>query len=495
MAESNVARIRPAGDQEPLTAPHNIDAEQALLGAILVNNEAFYRVSDFLLAEHFYEALHGAIYEVCGTIIRAGKAATPITVKEYLQADLFVGVTMPQYLARLAAEATTVVNANDYGRVVHDHFIRRSLIGIGQQMTERAFHVELDAPPDKQLEDTERALFELAQKGQFGTGFQPFSEALTAAVRMAGEAFQRDGRLSGIATGLRDLDHKMGGLQRSDLIVLAGRPAMGKTALATNIAFNIAHAFRGAITPDGHIKAEAGGAVAFFSLEMSSEQLATRILAEQAEISSSDIRRGAIHESQFSRLVDVSNELSRIPFYIDDTGGLSVAQVAARARRLKRQKGIDLLVIDYLQLLSGSSRSSENRVQELTEITTTLKALAKELDIPIIALSQLSRQVESRDDKHPQLADLRESGSIEQDADVVIFVYREEYYLKNKEPKEGTKEHMDWITQMEQVHGRAEVIIAKQRHGPTGTVNLAFEGQFTKFSDLADPTSMPERYE
>ena len=288
----------------------------------------------------------------------------------------------------------------------------------------------------------------------------------------------------------------MGGLQKSDLIILAARPAMGKSSLATNVAFHVARNFKGEVLPDGHQRTVDGGRVALFSLEMSAEQLATRILAEQTEISSSDIRRGNIHETQFARLVDVSNMLSTIPLFIDDTGGLAVSQLAARARRLKRQKGLDLIIIDYVQLLSGSSRkASENRVQELTEITTTLKALAKELEVPIIALSQLSRAVESRDDKHPQLADLRESGSIEQDADVVLFIYREEYYLKNKEPKEGTPEHLKWMEEMELVHGRAEVIIGKQRHGPTGTVQLSFEAQFTRFGNLARDAYLPERFQ
>jgi replicative DNA helicase len=313
---------------------------------------------------------------------------------------------------------------------------------------------------------------------------------------MASEAYSRDGTLSGMATGLSDLDRLMGGLQKSDLVILAARPAMGKSSLATNIAFHVARNWKGEVTPDGHRKTVDGGQVAMFSLEMSAEQLATRILAEQSGISSSDIRRGNIHESQFSRLVDTSQMMSQVPLYIDDTGGLSISQLAARARRLKRQKGLDLLIIDYVQLLSGSSRkANENRVQELTEITTTLKALAKELDIPIMALSQLSRQVENRDDKHPQLADLRESGSIEQDADVVLFIYREEYYLKNKEPKEGTPEHLAWQSEMEKVHGRAEVIIGKQRHGPTGTVQLAFEANLTRFSDLARSEYLPERME
>jgi replicative DNA helicase len=496
MVDANVHRLRPEDEKSFRLAPHNVEAEQALLGAILVNNEAYYRVSDFLIPEHFYEPVHRTIYEVLQKIIRAGKTATPITAKTYLPEALVADVTMPQYLARLAAEATTVLNAGDYGQSIYDLAIRRNLIQIGEEMVQTAYDSDVDATANKQIEEAEKQLFDLAEKGRYDGGFQTFSAALTEAIKMAGEAYGRDGTLSGTSTGLSDLDRLMGGLQRSDLIILAARPAMGKTSLATNIAFHVARTWKGEITPDGHRKTTDGGQVGFFSLEMSAEQLATRILAEQAEISSSDIRRGNIHESQFSRLVDTSNLMAQIPLFIDDTGGISVAQLAARARRLKRQKGLDLLIVDYLQLLSGSSKkSSENRVQELTEITTTLKALAKELEVPIIALSQLSRQVENRDDKHPQLSDLRESGSIEQDADVVLFVYREEYYLKNKEPKEGSPEHLAWQGEMEKVHGKAEVIIGKQRHGPTGTVQLSFEAQYTRFGNLARSDYLPERME
>jgi replicative DNA helicase len=492
----NVRRLHPEDEKSYRLAPHNVEAEQALLGAILVNNEAFYRVSDFLEPEHFYEPIHREIYEVTAKVVRAGRTATPITLKTHLPENLVADMTVPQYLARLAAEATTVINAADYGQAVYDLALRRNLILIGEGMVSTAYDADVDLTAPKQIEEAEKQLFDLAEKGRYDGGFQSFSAALTEAIKMAGEAYGRDGTLSGTATGLTDLDRLMGGLQRSDLIVLAARPAMGKTSLATNIAFHVANAWKGDVTPDGHRKTVDGGQVGFFSLEMSAEQLATRILAEQSGISSSDIRRGNIHESQFSRLVDTSNVLAQIPLYIDDTGGLSVVQLAARARRLKRQKGLDLLIVDYLQLLSGSSRkSNENRVQELTEITTTLKGLAKELDVPIVALSQLSRQVENRDDKHPQLSDLRESGSIEQDADVVLFVYREEYYLKNKEPKEGTPEHLAWQGEMEKVHGRAEVIIGKQRHGPTGTVQLAFEANLTRFSNLARADYLPERME
>ena len=310
---------------------------------------------------------------------------------------------------------------------------------------------------------------------------------------MAAAAYKRDGKLSGIATGLTDLDRMLGGLQASDLVILASRPAMGKTSLATNIGFNIADAYRGEKQPDGSVKTVNGGIVGFFSLEMSAEQLATRIIAEQAGVPSYKIRRGDMREDDFYKITEAARKMQTIPFYIDQTGGLSIAQLAARARRLKRQRGLDMLVVDYLQLLSGSSKKGDNRVQELTEITTGLKALAKELNVPILALSQLSRQVETRDDKRPQLSDLRESGSIEQDADVVMFIYREEYYLKNKEPKPGTEEYFKWQTEMDQVHGKAEIIIGKQRHGPTGTVQLAFQADVTRFANLADEDKLPER--
>ena len=495
-AESVVRRLVQA-DESPIyrTAPQNVEAEAALLGAILVNNEAFYRVSDFLEPAHFYDPLHGRIFDVMGQLIRANKIATPITLKTFLGDDSIGDITLPQYLARLAAEATTVINAADYGRIIYDLAVRRSLIGIGEEMVNLAYDSPVDASPRDQIELAERRLFELAEKGRYDGGFIGFNDALRNAVDLAGKAYQRDGGLSGLATGLDDLDRMLGGLQPSDLVVLAGRPGMGKTALATNFAYNIAKKYRFEVRPDGTHETVDGGIVGFFSLEMSAEQLATRIISEQAEISSSKIRRGQIDEDEFARLVDAAREMERIPLYIDQTGGLSVAQLAARARRLKRQKGLDLLVIDYLQLLSGSTRrASENRVQEITEITTSLKALAKELNVPILALSQLSRQVEARDDKRPQLSDLRESGSIEQDADVVLFVFRDEYYFdKKKMPQEGTPEFFEWQAEAERVHGKAEVIIAKQRHGPTGTVELQFESQFTRFGNLARPDQLPPR--
>jgi replicative DNA helicase len=471
-------------------APNNVEAEQALLGAILVNNDAYYRVSDFLKPLHFHEPLHRKIYELAGDTIRMGKIATTITLKTHLPADAKVGdLTIPQYLARLAAEAVTIINAEDYGRAIYDLALRRSLITIGEDMVNIAYDAPLDMPPQNQIEDAERRLFELAETGRYDGGFQSFNDAVAQAIDMAGAAFERDGSLSGISTGIQSLDARMGGLQRSDLIVLAGRPGMGKTSLATNIAYNIAASYEPEIQADGSYKARNGGVVGFYSLEMSSEQLATRIISEQTEVSSSKIRRGDISEADFEKLVACSQMMQKVPLYIDQTGGISIAQLSARARRLKRQRGLDCLVVDYIQLMTGSGKSSDNRVQEITQITTGLKALGKELHVPIIALSQLSRQVESREDKRPQLSDLRESGSIEQDADVVLFVFREEYYVKNMEPRdEFDPKYEEWKMQFEKVKGTADVIIAKQRHGPTGTVKLAFQSEYTRFTDLADPS-------
>jgi replicative DNA helicase len=476
-------------------APHNVEAEQALLGAVLVNNEAFYRVSDFLEPRHFFEPIHQKIYEITSGLIRAGKIATPVTLKTFLPADTDIaGLTPAQYLARLAAEATTVINAADYGRTIYDLATRRDLIRIGEDLVNVAYEAPVDFAPSDQIEDAERRLYELAETGRYDGGFLRFSDALKDAVDLASKAYQRDGHLSGTATGLVDLDQLMGGLQSSDLIIIAGRPGMGKTALATNMAYNVAAEYRGRPRPDGSIETVAGGIVGFFSLEMSAEQLATRILSEQTEIPSSKVRRGDISEQDFAKLAAAAQVMQSIPLYIDETGGISIAQLAARARRLKRQRGLDLMVVDYIQLLSGSSRRAmEGRVQEVTEITTGLKALAKELQVPILALSQLSRQVESRDDKRPQLSDLRESGSIEQDADVVMFVYRDEYYLRNKEPREGTEEWFKWDAEIKEAANRAEVIIGKQRHGPTGTVKLSFEAQFTRFGNLAREERLPGR--
>ncbi|MGE0232818.1 MAG: replicative DNA helicase [Flavobacteriaceae bacterium] len=499
MNQPRLATSQNTGQNEPdyRLAPHNLEAEQALIGAILVNNDAFFRISDFLRPEHFYEGLHGRVFDIISSLIRANRTATPVTLKTFLDREPPVGdLTVPQYLARLAAEAPTVINTEDYGRTIYELATRRGLIGVGEDMVNLAYDAPVDISPRMQIEQAEQRLFEMAETGKYGGGFQRFADALTAAIEMATAAYQRDGHLSGIATYLRDLDEMMGGLQSSDLIILAGRPAMGKTALATNIAFSVASRYRAETLPGGEEKRLDGGIVGFFSLEMSAEQLATRIISEQAGVPSETIRRGKTSQLEFEKIVDASSRLQSVPLYIDATGGLTIAQLAARARRLKRQRGLDLLVIDYLQLLTGSGkRSSDSRVQEITEITTSLKALAKELNVPILALSQLSRQVEQREDKRPQLADLRESGSIEQDADVVLFVYREEYYLKSRKPKEGTEEFFKWEAEMEAVHAVAEVIIGKQRHGPTGTVKLHFQGELTRFGNYAPGDHLPAHHD
>jgi replicative DNA helicase len=469
----------------PRMAPHNIEAEQALLGAILVNNEAFYRVSDFLEPKHFFEPIHQRIFEFTAGLVHAGKLATPVTLKTFLPADLDIaGLTVNQYLARLAAEATTIINAEDYGRTVYDLSIRRDLITIGEDMVNLAYDAPVDATPQAHIEDAERKLYELAETGRYESGFQRFAQALTTAVDMAAHAYQRDGGLSGLATGLSDLDAKMGGLQPSDLIILAGRPGMGKTALATNIAYNVAKAWAGEVRTDEHMTTVNGGIVGFFSLEMSAGQLATRIISEPTGIASHNIRRGAIDVADFERIKDVSVKLQDLPLYIDESGALSISQLAARARRLKRQRGLDLLVIDYIQLLQGSGhRANENRVQEITEITTRLKAMAKELNIPVLALSQLSREVERREDKRPHLSDLRDSGSIEQDADVVLLVFREEYYHAMRKPNDDDDaKFAAWSKRAEDVHNLTELIIAKHRHGPVDSVELFFEPELTRFA-------------
>ena len=479
-------------------APHNIDAEQAVLGAIMVNNEAMDRVSNVLKPEHFYDPLHGQIFETMGKLIHLNKPATPITLRTFFEnaEPIDANLSVPQYLGRLAVNATTIINAYEYARTIYDLAVRRQLINIGEDVVNGAYDSPIDSPPATQIQEAEGRLYALAEGAKYGSGFVDFGTALTAAVDMAGAAFARDGGLSGMATGLIDLDRQMGGLQRSDLIILAGRPSMGKTALATNIAYNIAKSYREEKQADGTTKAINGGKVGFFSLEMSAEQLATRVLSEQAEIASGKIRRGMIDEAEFRRLVEVSKQMSVSPLFIDQTGGINIAQLAARSRKLKRQHGLDVLIVDYLQLLSGSGKAGQaNRVQEITEITTGLKALAKELEVPIIALSQLSRAVEQREDKRPQLSDLRESGSIEQDADVVMFVFREEYYVERKKPPEGTPEFATWQADMERCTGKAEVIIGKQRHGPVGTVVLSFEGQFTRFGNLAPGSYTVPDYE
>ena len=470
---------------EPRQMPHNADAEQGLLGALLIDNRAYEKVSDFLKAEHFYAPAHGRIFAVVAKLIERGQIASPVTLKALVHDDEDLAhLGGGAYLADLAASVVTILSVEDYGRTIFDLHLRRQLIAMGEEMVSEAHKHDIDQPPTEQIEAVERKLYELATVGDVGSGFVPFSTSLTGAITMAEAAYRRSSHISGVTTGLRDLNKKLGGLQPSDLLILAGRPSMGKTSLATNIAFNAAQAY-------ARSNGKEGAVVAFYSLEMSSEQLATRILSEVSEVGSEKIRKGEVRDTEFRRFVEASQTLASIPLYIDDTPALSIAQVRTRSRRLKRQFGLGLIVIDYLQLLRGTG-SVESRVLEISEITRGLKALAKELSVPVMALSQLSRAVEQRDDKRPQLSDLRESGSIEQDADVVLFVYREEYYLKNREPRPGTEEHIAWMAQMESAHGRAEVIIGKQRHGPTGTVELQFDAEVTRFSTIAREDTVPE---
>ncbi len=494
MTDSTLARLAPPDSAEVPELPHNFEAEQALLGAILVNNEAYARVSDFLRPDHFYDPVNGRIFEACAKLIERHQVANPVTLKTVFQDDPgLADAGGARYLARLAASAVTIINAGDYGRTVADLYLRRRLIELSLDIRSEAFAADLDNPALSQVENAERKLYELAEKGEFEGGFQSFTDVLTRAIEMAEAAFKREGRLTGTATGFRDLDTLLGGLQPSDLLILAGRPAMGKTAFATNIAYHAARTCRLETDPQGRRTVADGAVVGFFSLEMSAEQLATRIISEAAGVSSDKIRKGDLSNHDFQKLVEATQELARLPFFIDDTPALSIAQLRTRARRLQRQQSLSLIVVDYLQLLRPSvSKASDNRVQEISDITRGLKALAKELNVPVLALSQLSRAVEQREDKRPQLADLRESGSIEQDADVVMFVFREEYYLSRLEPAEmGTEAYEKWKERMEGVHNLAEVIIGKQRHGPTGTVKLVFQGELTRFSDYIPDDHLP----
>ncbi|MBM3507963.1 MAG: replicative DNA helicase [Alphaproteobacteria bacterium] len=466
-------------------APHNTEAEQALLGAILVNNEAALKVSGFLTAEHFFEAVHGKIYEHAMTLIERGQRATPVTLKTYFERDEALSeVGGASYLVRLAGSAVGIINAEDYGRAIYDCFLRRQLIGIGEGMVNTAYDAKVDQPPVQQIETAEQSLFHLAEAGRPEGGFKAFRESMHGALEAIESAYKSDPRLIGVSTGLIDLDKMLGGLHRSDLVVLAGRPAMGKSSLATNIAFYAARTSARAAAGDED--AVGGAGVGFFSLEMSAEQLATRILSEATGIDSEKLRRGQLSNDDFVKVVTASDELSRLPFFIDDTPALSIAALRTRARRLKRQHGLGLVVVDYLQLIRpvGGKSSPDHRVQEISEITQSLKALAKELDLPVLALAQLSRAPEQREDKRPLLSDLRESGSIEQDADVVMFIYRDEYYLQRQEPRLDTPEHATWQEQMEKVHNVAEIIVGKQRHGPTGKVELQWQPELTTFSNL-----------
>ena len=468
--------------------PHSIEAEQQLLGGLLNNNDLYYSLEDKVDPEHFYDPVHSRIFEIISTRIKDGKLASAVTVNTFLTEDEGLKeLGGNSYLAQLMAGSVASSAIKDYSKLVYDLAIRRELIILGQEISSRAQSIKVDEQPEEQIILAEQNLYKIGDSGKSETGFKSFLKALGEAVQVANAAHHRDGNLAGISTGFIDLDKKMGGLHSSDLIILAGRPSMGKTSLATNIAYNIAKSFKKNDNADGTSDTVNGGIVGFYSLEMSAEQLAARILSETAEIPSEQIRRGDMTESEFRRFVEAAKSIESSPLFIDDTPALTIAQLASRARRLKRTHGLDALIIDYLQLVrAGSSR--DNRVNEISEITQGLKAIAKELNIPVIALSQLSRQVENRDDKRPQLADLRESGSIEQDADVVLFVYREEYYKEREKPSDHDLEKMAiWQEEMDRLHGRAELILGKQRHGPIGTVELSFEGKYTRFGNLVKP--------
>jgi len=490
---STVTPLRGEGDDALAyrIPPHSAEIEAALLGAMLTNNRTFEKVADFLRAEHFYEPVHGRIYEAASRLIERGQVASPLTLRHYFEKDeALEEVGGGQYLFDLAASVVSVINVENYGRTIHDHYLRRQLIGLGEDVVNEAYRHDLEVSATDQIELAEQRLYDLATVGETERGVIALKQAALVALEEAEQAFKREGHVVGVTTGLVDLDRRLGGLHPSDLIILAGRPSMGKTALATNIAYNAARARKPREADDN---TEHTHRILFFSLEMSSEQLATRILSQQSGIPSDRIRRGEINADEFQAFAVASQEMHRVSMFIDDTPAISVSAMRTRARRLKRQSGLDLIVVDYLQLLQPSmGRRAENRVQEISEITRGLKTLAKELEVPVLALSQLSRQVENREDKRPQLADLRESGSIEQDADVVMFIFREEYYLEKGEPIQGVDEkrekfeerHAHWQTRRNEVANTASVIIAKQRHGPVGTIELYFDGARTLFDDL-----------
>ena len=453
--------------------PNNIEAEQAVIGSILVTNEIFDEISTIISTDNFFDPMHQKIYASIESLIYKGMLANPITLKNYFENEND-DINIPEYLVKITKFSTSVRQAIEYSKIIYDMFVRRELIKISENTIDAAKLNDLDINGQTIIESSERLLFDLAEKGSFNSSLIKFDEAMKQTIEMASAAYKNEEGIVGVPTGLRDLDDRLGGLHQSDLIIIAGRPSMGKTSLATNIAFNAAQKLQ---------ESDRKSTIAFFSLEMSSEQLSTRILAEQARIRSNDIRRGRISDEQFDKFLETSKNVSELPLYIDETPAISIAAMSNRARRIKRLFGLDMIVVDYIQLMRGTTFNKDGRVQEISQITQGLKAIAKELSIPVVALSQLSRQVEQRDDHKPQLSDLRESGSIEQDADVVMFVYREGYYLQRKEPREATVEHAEWQAKMNEVAHLAEIIIGKQRHGPVGKVTLEFEEQFTKFKD------------
>ena len=453
--------------------PNNIEAEQAVIGSILVSNDIFDEISTIISSINFYDPMHQKIFEAIESLIYKGMLANPITLKNYFE-DEKDDLNVPEYLIKITKFSTSVRQAVEYSKIIYDMFVRRELIKISEQTIDSAKVNDLDTNGQNIIENSERLLFDLAEKGSFNSSLIKFDDAMKQTIEMASAAYKNEGGIVGVPTGLRDLDDKLGGLHQSDLIIIAGRPSMGKTSLATNISFNAAK----------HIQDNGKkSSIAFFSLEMSSEQLSTRILSEQARIGSNDIRRGRISDEQFDQFLETSKNIAELPLFIDETPAISIAAMSNRARRIKRLHGLDMIVVDYIQLMRGTTYNKDGRVQEISQITQGLKAIAKELGVPVVALSQLSRQVEQRDDHKPQLADLRESGSIEQDADVVMFVYREGYYLQRKEPRVATVEHAEWQAKMNEVAHIAEIIIGKQRHGPIGKITLEFEERFTKFKD------------
>ena len=455
--------------------PSNIEAEQALIGSVLVNNDIIDEISTIINEKEFYDPLHSKIYELIQKLHNKGMIANPITLKNSFQSEASLAeVGGTEYLVKLTRFSSSVKQCMDYAKIIHEKFVKRELVKISENLSEESMDDSLEKSGEDIIQNTEKLLFDLAERGAFSQSYSEFGKALDLTLEMATNAMKNDQGIVGIPTGLTDLDERLGGLHKSDLVIIAGRPSMGKTALATNIAFYAAKK-----NSDANKKS----VVAFFSLEMSSEQLSTRIVSEQSRIKSNDIRRGKITEEEMNRLIETSRNIHELPMLIDETPAITISTLSNRARRIKRLHGLDLIVVDYIQLMSAGSRRYDGRVQEISEITQGLKALAKELNVPVLALSQLSRAAEQRDDKRPQLSDLRESGSIEQDADVVMFVYREEYYLERKEPKLGSIEHAEWQSKMNEILGSADIIIGKQRHGPTGNVKVEFEAIYTKFKD------------
>ena len=472
--------IKPLQNPTKNKQPSNLEAEQALLGSILVNNDIIDEVSTIISPNIFYDPAHVKIYEVIESLNNKGMIANPITLKNFFEKDnMLIEVGGTEYLVKLTRFSGSAKQAVDYAKVIHEMYLRRELVLISDKLSSDTLNANSqEQNAENIIEITEKSLFDLAERGSTSQSFLKFNEALDQTIEMATLAMKSDQGIVGVPTGLTDLDEKLGGLHKSDLVILAGRPGMGKTALATNIAYHAAQNL---------LSRQEKSSIAFFSLEMSSEQLSTRILSEQARIKSDDIRRGKVTESEINRYIETSRNIYNLPLYIDETPAITISTLSNRARRIKRLFGLNLIVVDYIQLMRApnSNNRGDNRVQEVSEITQGLKALAKELKVPVLALSQLSRAVESRDDKKPQLSDLRESGSIEQDADVVMFVYREAYYLENKQPKLGSIEHAEWQSKMNDVNGLADIILGKQRHGPTGTVKVEFEGIYTKFKDLS----------